>query len=128
MTEDEHAIRALVDTWMSASKAGDTQTLLGLMTDDMVFMTPDREPFGKQAFAAASQAQQGMRIEGTAEILELRVVGDWAFMRNRIDIRVWPPGTAEPIRHAGYTLTLAHKNAAGQWQLARDANLVGPKP
>jgi len=41
MTNDERAIRELVQTWMTASKAGDIQTVLSLMTDDVVFMTPD---------------------------------------------------------------------------------------
>ena len=53
---DEQAIRELIDTWMRASRAGDTATVLSLMTDDVVFMTPGREPFGKEAFAAASAA------------------------------------------------------------------------
>jgi uncharacterized protein (TIGR02246 family) len=32
--DDEHAIRKLVNTWMAATKTGDIQTVLGLMTDD----------------------------------------------------------------------------------------------
>jgi len=55
MTDNERAIRELVATWMTASQAGDIDTVLGLMTDDVVFMVPGREPFGKEAFAAASQ-------------------------------------------------------------------------
>ena len=40
MTDDERAIRELVATWMTASQAGDIDTVLGLMTDDVVFMVP----------------------------------------------------------------------------------------
>lgn len=40
MTDDECAIRNLVDTWLSASKAGDLPTVLNLMSDDAVFMVP----------------------------------------------------------------------------------------
>ena len=47
---DEQAIREVVEQWMAASKAGDTETVLGLMTDDVLFMTPGQEPFGKDAF------------------------------------------------------------------------------
>ena len=54
MTDDERAIRELVDAWMVSSKAGDLTALLDLMTDDVVFMTPGGKPFGKEAFAAAS--------------------------------------------------------------------------
>ena len=54
MTDDEKSIRQLVDDWMSATQRGDIATLLGLMTDDVVFTVSGSEPFGKQAFAAAS--------------------------------------------------------------------------
>ncbi len=56
MSDDERAIRDLIAAWMSATQAGDAETVLGLMTDDVVFMVPGREPFGKEAFAAASQS------------------------------------------------------------------------
>jgi len=68
----------------------------------------------------------GMRIEGTSEVVELQVLGDWAFSRNRIDMTVTPPG-GEPVRRAGYTLTLYRKEADGRWRLARDANLLTVK-
>ncbi|TIX98975.1 MAG: SgcJ/EcaC family oxidoreductase, partial [Mesorhizobium sp.] len=55
MTDDERAIRKLVETWMDASKRGDTATVLSLMTDDAIFMVPGREPFDKEIFAAAAQ-------------------------------------------------------------------------
>ena len=72
MTDDERAIRELVQTWMDASRAGDTAKVLSLMTDDVVFTVPGQEPFGKAEFAAASKAQQGVQVEGTAEIVEQR--------------------------------------------------------
>ncbi|QGZ65992.1 YybH family protein [Paraburkholderia acidisoli] len=127
MTDDERAIRELIDTWMAASRAGDTDTILSLMTDDVVFSVPGMEPFGKAAFEAASRAQQGMRVDGTAQIVELQVLGEWAFVRNRIEIAVTPPGAAQPVQRAGYTLTLLRKAASGRWLLARDANLVDVK-
>jgi len=123
MSDDERAIRDLVATWMAASKAGDQDTVLGLMTDDVVFMVPGREPFGKEAFAAASQGMQGMRIEGTSDIVELQVLGDWAYLRNRLNVTITPPGGA-PTTRSGYTLTILRKEADGRWLLARDANLL----
>ena len=123
MSDDERAIRDLVATWMAASKAGDHDTVLGLMTDDVVFMVPGREPFGKEAFAAASQGMQGMRIEGTSDIVELQGLGDWAYIRNRLNVTITPPG-GSPTTRSGYTLTILRKEADGRWRLARDANLL----
>ena len=123
MSEDERAIRALVATWMKASQAGDLATVLGLMADDVVFMVPGREPFGKEAFAAASQGMQGMALQGTSDIRELKVVGDWAYLRNHIDMTMTPPG-GKPVTRSGYTLTILRKEPGGRWVLVRDANLL----
>ena len=123
MSEDERTIREVVATWMQASRAGDLDTVLGLMTDDVVFMVPGREPFGKDVFAANSRAMTGVRIEGTSDIRELEVLGNWAYLRNYLEITITPPGGSS-VRRTGYTLTLLRKQADGRWLLARDANLL----
>lgn len=126
MTEDERAIRQLVETWMRASRDGDVAEVLSLMTDDAVFLVPGAEPFGREAFEAASRSMAGARLDGTSEIVELQVLGDWAFTRNRIDLLVTPASGA-PTRRAGYTLTLYCKESDGRWRLSRDANLLTTK-
>jgi uncharacterized protein (TIGR02246 family) len=128
MTDDERAIRDLVATWMEASQAGDVETVLGLMTDDVVFMVPGREPFGKEAFAAAAPSMKDVRMEGTSDIRELRILGDWAYLRNHLEVTVTPPGGPKPMRRAGYTLTILRKEPDGRWRLARDANLLTEVP
>ncbi len=120
---DEGAIRQLVETWMTASKAGDVAAVLELMSDDAIFMVPGHEPFGKEAFAAASRGMKDVRIEGSSEIQELKVLGDWAWMRNRLRVTITPPG-GKPMVRSGYTLTILQKKPDGKWVLARDANLV----
>jgi uncharacterized protein (TIGR02246 family) len=126
MPDDERAIRDLIDTWMAASRAGDTQTVLGLMTDDVVFMVPGRDPFGKQEFAAMSQGMKDVRVEGSSEIRELRVLGDWAYLRSYLQVSVTPAG-GNSVKRAGYTLTILRKQPDGRWLLARDANLLTPQ-
>jgi uncharacterized protein (TIGR02246 family) len=97
MTDDEQAIHKLVETWMAASRAGDLQTVLGLMTDDVIFMVPGRAPFGKEAFAENSKRMGNTRMEGTSDIREIKVLGDWAYLRNYIEITATPAG-GTPIR------------------------------
>ena len=123
MTEDERAIRELVETWMTASKAGDTATVLDLMTDDVVFMTIGQEPFGKEHFRDSSESMRGIDIDGQAETLEVEVLGDTAWIRNRLEMVMTPEG-GEPMRRSGYTLTILKKGGDGRWRLFRDANLV----
>jgi uncharacterized protein (TIGR02246 family) len=125
MTDDERAIRELVDRWMRASKSGDLATVLSLMADDVVFMVPGQQPFGKDAFAAASQGMKDVEVDGRSEIVELQVLGDWAYLRNRLEVTMTPRG-GSPQRRAGYTLTILRKEHDGRWVLARDANLLAP--
>jgi len=123
MSPDERAIRDLVDTWMKASRAGDAATVLSLMADDVVFMVPGHEPFGKEAFAKASEGMKGVKMDGANDIREIKVLGDWAYIRNHIAITMTPPG-GTPVKRAGWTLTLLRKEPDGRWVLARDANLL----
>jgi uncharacterized protein (TIGR02246 family) len=124
MSEDERAIRELIDTWLAASKAGDVPKVLSLMSDDVVFMVPGQEPFGKQAFAAASQWQDKFRMEATSNIVELQVLGAWAYLRNQLSVTMTPKDGGKPVKRSGYTLTILRKQPAGNWLLVRDANLL----
>lgn len=126
MTDDERAIRELIQTWMTATKAGDIQTVLSLVTDDVLFMTPGNEPFGKEVFAAtAEKIKDALQVlEGTSEIREIQVLGDWAYLRSYIEITITTPDIATPTHRAGYTLTILRKESDGRWRIARDANLL----
>jgi|SRR6516165_3061103 uncharacterized protein (TIGR02246 family) len=123
MQKDEQAIRSLVEKWMAATKAGDVATVLTLMADDVLFMVPGRPPFNKEAFASGATAMKGFLFEGSSEIQELKVLGDWAWMRNRLQVTVTPP-TGTPTTRSGCTLTVLRKNADGSWVIFRDANLL----
>ena len=129
MQTDEQEIRQLVATWMAATTAGDIETVLGLMADDVVFLLPGQPPMiGKSAFAAASKAQSGQdtpQFDGTSEIQEIQVLGDWAFMWTKLAVVMTQPGNAVPVRRAGHTLSIL-KRQNGKWVLARDANLLAP--
>ena len=101
MTDDERAIRELVDAWFAASRTGDTPTLLSLMTDDVVFMVPGSKPFGKAEFAAAAAGMKDVRIEGRSDIQEIQICGDCAYLRNHIEMTVTPPAGGSPARRDG---------------------------
>jgi uncharacterized protein (TIGR02246 family) len=113
VSNDEQSIRQLVDA-----------TLLSLMADDVIFMTPGREPFGKDVFAQNNQA--AVLKEATSNIQEIEVLGDSAWMRNYLDLVISTPNEASK-RLSGYTLTILKKKPDGRWVISRDANLVMPK-
>jgi uncharacterized protein (TIGR02246 family) len=120
---DEQQIRDLVIAWLAASKSGDTATVLSLMTDDVLFMTFGREPFGKEAFASQSAQMKNVLIEGKPDIQEIKVLGDWAWMRNHLEVKITPPDGAS-ITKKGHILTILKKDNEGRWQIHRDANLL----
>ena len=123
MDSEEQAIRELIATWLRASKAGDTATVLGLMADDAVFLQPARPAMrGRDAFAAALTKQSGVDIDATAEIQEIRVFGEWAYCWNHLTVIV-TPGAAKPLRRAGNVLSVLRK-LDGRWVIFRDANML----
>jgi uncharacterized protein (TIGR02246 family) len=123
MSADEQAIRKLIDDWMEASARGDLDKVLSMMSDDVVFMTAGREPFGKKEFAAQSAGMKDVKIEGVAKPVEINVLGDWAYLRNHISLTMTHPG-GHPVKRAGYTLTILQRQPNGAWVITRDANLM----
>jgi uncharacterized protein (TIGR02246 family) len=93
------------------------------MAEDVIFMVPGREPFGKDVFRAASEATKNVRLTGSNDIREINVLGDWAYIRNYIEITVTSPGGGA-MRRKGYALSILRKQSDGKWLLWRDANLV----
>ena len=125
MSDDERAIRNAIQKWMAASKAGDTTTVLSLLADDVLFMVPGREPFGKDAFAASSQGMKDVQMDGVADIQEVTVLGDWAWTRAHLTVTITPPN-AKPMRRRGHTMSIWRKQPRG-WVIFRDANLLTPE-
>ncbi len=123
MQDDEQAIRQLVLTWISASNAGDTEKVLTLMADDVVFLVPGQPPMrGKSEFAKAQRAMRGASIQTKSEVQEVRVFGDWAYCWTSLTVVITPSGGA-PVERAGNTLSVLRKQA-GAWALFRDANML----
>ena len=128
MENDEQAIRQLVATWLSASKAGDTEKVLSLMAEDVVFLVPGQPPMrGRAAFAAAQSGLEQFHMESTSEVHEIRVFADWAYIWTKLSIVLTPTRGGPPIKRAGYTLSIL-KREAGAWVIARDANLLTAVP
>lgn len=68
---NEREIRDVHSTWVDAVNAGDLVRLLALMTDDVVFLNPGQEPFGRDEFSANfSAAHQQDRIRCNSELEE----------------------------------------------------------
>ena len=125
---DEDQIRALVDTWMKATAAGDIDRVLELMDDDVVFIGAGRPPMrGKEAYAAQTRAMEGkVRFEGKTEVQEVRVFGDWAYSWVQLNVTVHPADGSAPNSMAGPALSILRRTPEGRWVIFRDANMLTP--
>ena len=122
---DENAIRDTIHAWLEATRRGDSAALAAMLDDDVLFVIPDRPPFGKKEFFAGVQGAP-FRFESRVEILELVVHGDWALTRVSLQIEIVPVRDAPGLRLAGPTMSVWRKDPAGRWLIWRDANMVRP--
>jgi len=65
-------------------------------------------------------------MDGRAEVKEIQIIGDRAFLRNHLQITLTLPGQLPKVM-SGFTMGVLRKEADGHWRLARDANLVLPE-
>jgi uncharacterized protein (TIGR02246 family) len=113
--DEPQKIRDIIDRWQRATKAGDLNSVLALMSDDVVFLTAGRSPMTKQDFAAAFRSISG---QVNQEIKEIEVRGDIAYCWSQISV------TMDSKTRSGHTLSVFRKQEDGSWVLSRDANLL----
>jgi uncharacterized protein (TIGR02246 family) len=128
MQSDEQAIRNLITTWLTATKAGDNETVLSLMADDVVFLQPGQPPMrGRAGYTAAQKGLVDVEIDATADIQEIKVLADWAYCWNYLTVVVTPRKDGAPVKRAGNVLSILQKQS-GKWVIVRDANMLTPAP
>lgn len=129
---DEQAIRALIREWIDATKAGDIERVLPLMTEDVVFLRAGQPPMrGRNAFAEALRMGGAPPlIEGEPEVQEIQVSDALASCWTYLAVTITPPrGSGRPpSRRRGHILSVFRKDESGRWALWRDANLLTPDP
>jgi uncharacterized protein (TIGR02246 family) len=123
---DERAIRELVALWHRATGAGDVDTVLGLMTEDVVFLVAGRPPMrGRDAFERGLRGMLAQnQIESSSDIQEIEVAGSLAYCWSELSVRVIPNAGGSANSRAGPALTILRKQSGGSWAVARDANLL----
>lgn len=129
METDEQRIHSLMNQWRERTAAGDVEGVLALMTDDAVFLTAGNPPMTKADFAAGFRSFAGkVEIEATQDVKDLQVSGDLAFAWSHLSVTLTNAETGGRTERMGHVLTVYRKTAAGEWLLARDANLMPAPP
>lgn len=123
---DEQAIRDVIDTWARASMKGDLETVLTLMTEDVVFLTPGNPPMrGRDAFAASFRGVSSqMQMNVARDIQEVFVEGSLGYAITHLTVSMTPSGGGQPVRRSGHVLSVFRKQRDGRWAIARDANML----
>jgi uncharacterized protein (TIGR02246 family) len=118
-TTDLAAIRHFYEDWPRAAEAGDVRNYLAFVTDDVVVMPPGQETIqGKEALEAwlgrsFGQARFRVTLDPPDEV---RILGDWAFVRYaaRLDVEPKAGGDAFPV-HRRY-LDVLRRESGGWWK------------
>lgn len=128
--DDEQAIRNLIATWHRATAAGDVATVLTLMSEDVVFLSPGRPPArGREAFGKGlRELLDNVRIESSGEVQEVRVSHGLAYAWTHLSVTVVPKSGGNVMRRSGDALTIFRKQPAGNWVAIRDANMLAAEP
>jgi uncharacterized protein (TIGR02246 family) len=126
MPSDEQSIRDLVALWHSATNAGDIDTVLALMTDDVVFLVAGHPPMrGRSLFESGlRKLLTTHRIESAGDVREVEVSGDLAYCWTELKVSVVPRAGGDPTIRSGSALSILRRRVDGRWAVARDANLL----
>ncbi|RJG09488.1 YybH family protein [Massilia cavernae] len=126
MSTDEEQIRALVEMWLSATAAGDVDTVLDLMAADAMFMSAGQPPMvGREAFARGlTKLLTDNVIRSVSDIQEIVVCGDLAYVRTKLAVTITSKHGKTPMLRNGDTMSILRREADGRWRLSRDANML----
>jgi uncharacterized protein (TIGR02246 family) len=128
MNTDEQTIRNLVAQWHRATADGDVDTVLGLMSEDVVFLLCGKPPMkGRNTFEKGLRGiLKTHRIESTGEVQECEVSDDLGYCWSLLTVRMTPLSGGDANVTSGSALSIFRKQTNGSWQLVRDANLLPP--
>jgi uncharacterized protein (TIGR02246 family) len=122
---DEQQIRRLMDEWRRCTAEEDLDGLLALTADHAVFLTPRQAPMTKTEFAAGfRKITAKARIDSRQQLKDLGVCDDLAYAWSYLTVAMTGKANGERSEVSGHVLSVFRKNAAGVWQLTRDANLL----
>jgi ketosteroid isomerase-like protein len=109
--------------YVTAINSNNPETLLGVLTEDVVFMGPNGRPYvGKRAVRPWIAAYlRAYRTHWDKPVQEFVVSGEWAFERYSYTSTDTPVQGGAALVDTGWGLVVYHHDADGKWRVARDA-------
>ena len=110
--------------WLEAVAGGDAPRLASLVTEDCVFLAPGAPPIrGRQAVELLYRSLFARyRLKQNFQFEEVLPFGDWAFAWGTDEVAMTPIESGEPVRFAGYGVSILRRESDGVWRFARGIN------
>lgn len=111
------------DAYVTAINSNNLDSLLGMLTDDVVYLAPNDKPYvGKSAVRPWLEGYlAAYKIHWDKPVQEFVVSGDWAFERYSYTSTDTPLDGGGPVVGTGWGLVIYHRDPDGKWRVARDA-------
>ena len=109
--------------YTSAINSNNLDSLMGMMTEDVVFLAAHSAPMVGKA-AVRPWAEAYLRAYNTSwdkQSQEFVVAGEWAFERYSYKSTDTPRAGGAPVQDTGWGLVIYHRDPDGKWRVARDA-------
>ena len=116
---DRTAIRAVVDSFTNAVKAGDYATAASYYTEDGAIMPPNAPAVEGRAGIQKNLESFGRVSAFSQPVVEVEGVGDLAYARLNFNLTVTPPNTTTPMTDKGKVLIVLRKQADGKWRTSK---------
>ena len=111
------------EAYVTAINSNNLDSLLGMLTEDVVFMAPNEKPYvGKEAVRPWLEGYlAAYKTHWDKPVQEFVVNGEWAFERYSYTSTDTPLAGGAAIVGTGWGLVIYHRDADGKWRVARDA-------
>lgn len=127
--EDQQQMQVLSKLWIDAYSTGDLESLMGIMHPDAMVMAHNQSSVrGLDAVRDYFSTRIGRPgVTFIDDLQEIRINGNWAFVRGEFYLSVMNLQSEKVYEHNGRYLVLYEK-VDGEWKMLRDMdNAVPPR-
>ncbi len=128
-TDDVRAIHELYADWFGAMESGDVETLLELVTENVILKGGGGPAVrGRDALEASLRSfLEEFTEEVEYSLDEVEVAGDWAWARIDENVLITPKDDRRAVRVTGMHLAVLRRGDDGRWRVARDVAAAAPE-
>jgi uncharacterized protein (TIGR02246 family) len=120
---DTQAIKEVEAKWDAATNANDADGIMALLTDDIIVVPPNAPAIeGKEAvrrFLVADFEENSYK-DTKGSVVEVRLAGDWAYVRGTWRGTVTPKAGGESSEDIGQWIEIFDRQPDGSWKISRN--------